>query len=584
MIGKTLSHYRILDKIGEGGMGVVYLAEDRDLDRKVALKLLSPELTLDRDQLRRFRREAKALAALDHPNIVTVYSVEASDEMHFITMEWVEGSLLGDLLPQEGLPLRRFFELVVPLVEAVAAAHEHGIIHRDLKPANVMVRDDDRVKVLDFGLAKRQVLATDETRVCEADRTLTRKGTILGTVRYMSPEQARGEPVGPLSDVFSLGSILYEMATGHRAFDAEADVSVLHTILTEDPQPPSRLRPACPSELEEIILGCLQKDISRRTPSAKALAERLRGVASRANEQTSVAASPVAASFDAGTPPGLEQQIRFCTTPDSVRIAYASVGEGPPVIKAANWLNHLEHDWHSPVWRHLIEGLAREHELVRYDARGNGLSDWTVDDLSLEAFLADLEAVVDASGLERFALLGISQGCAVSVAYAVRHPERVSRLILHGGFARGSFVRGSKKDADQRQALLMVTRQDWGTANPAFRQLWTSLYLPDGTPEEQEAWNDLQRVTSPENAAAIMESTGRFDVTHLLPQVKVPTLVMHCKGELAIPFSEGETLAQLIPDARFVPLEGRNHLVMRHDPAWPVFFSEMQRFLAEDRV
>ncbi|MDX1383627.1 MAG: alpha/beta fold hydrolase, partial [Thermoanaerobaculia bacterium] len=397
----------------------------------------------------------------------------------------------------------------------------------------------------------------------------------------MAPEQVRGEPAGPHTDVFALGTVLYEMVTGERAFDAPAAVSVLHRILAEEPPRPVQLAPGCPPALEQLILDCLEKEIGRRPATAAQVAERLRELAAA----PSPAASPVSSAAGRvapGPPSGLEQEIRFCTTPDGVRIAYASVGEGTPVIKAANWLNHLQQDWQSPVWSHLVGGLAREHELVRYDARGNGLSDWTIDDLSFAACLRDLETVVDESGLERFALLGISQGCAVAVAYAVAHPERVTRLALHGGFARGAFVRGSKEGAERRRALLTLTRHDWGTASPAFRQLWTSLYLPDGTPEEQEAWNALQRATSPENAAAILESTGHFDIAHLLPQVTVPTLVSHCRGELAIPFSEGETLAQLIPGARFLPLECRNHLVMEHDAAWPIYFSELRRFLAED--
>ena len=221
-----------------------------------------------------------------------------------------------------------------------------------------------------------------------------------------------------------------------------------------------------------------------------------------------------------------QQEVHFCTASDGVRIAYASAGQGAPLVKAANWLNHLEYDWHSPIWSHLLHALAAECRLIRYDERGNGLSDWDVDDISFEAFVRDLETVVDAAGLERFSLFGISQGAAVSIAYAVRHPERVERLILYGGFARGRCQAQSR--AARRRCLETLIRQGWGSENPAFRQFFTSLFVPDGNPEQMQWFNDLQRITtSPENAVRIMQATGQVDVSDLLPQVRVPTLVLH---------------------------------------------------------
>ncbi len=278
-----------------------------------------------------------------------------------------------------------------------------------------------------------------------------------------------------------------------------------------------------------------------------------------------------------------EQQIRFCTASDGVQIAYATVGHGPPLVKAANWLNHLEYDWQSPVWRHLLKELARHHLLVRYDARSNGLSDRDVDDISFEAFVRDLETVVDAAGVERFPLLGISQGCAVCIAYAVRHPERVSRLVLYGGFTRGRRKRGSQQEIEQGEALITLMRQGWGQENPAFRQIFTSLFMPDATPEETQWFNDLQRTTtSPENAARRRKAMDETDVTELLPQITVPTLVLHCREDAIQPFDEGRRMAAMIPGARFVALEGRNHLILEHDPAWPRFRQEVESFLAGD--
>jgi pimeloyl-ACP methyl ester carboxylesterase/DNA-binding winged helix-turn-helix (wHTH) protein len=273
---------------------------------------------------------------------------------------------------------------------------------------------------------------------------------------------------------------------------------------------------------------------------------------------------------------GPHHDIHFCAAPDGARIAYAVAGLGPPLVKAANWLNHLEYDWQSPIWSHLLHALAAEHRLIRYDERGNGLSDWDVDDISFDAFVSDLESVVEATGLQRFALLGISQGCAVSIAYAVRHPERVSHLILYGGFARGR----NRRDVEQSDTLIALIRQGWGRENPAFRQFFTSLFVPDGTPEQMQWFNDLQRITtSPENAARIVEATGLIEVTALLPRVKVPTLVLHCRNDAAQPFDEGRRIAAGIPGARFVALESRNHLILESEPAWARFLEEVTAFL-----
>jgi len=287
---------------------------------------------------------------------------------------------------------------------------------------------------------------------------------------------------------------------------------------------------------------------------------------------------PVAAS------PSARQEIRFCTANDGVRIAYATVGSGPPLAKAANWLSHLEYDWQSPIWQHLMRLLSENHTLVRYDARCNGLSDADAADVSFEAFVTDLEAVVDASGIDRFPLVGISQGCSVAIAYAVRHPDRVTSLILHGGYARGWNKRGSKEDRIAREAMLTLVRIGWGRPNPAFRQIFTTLFFPDGTQEQFDWFNELQRIcTTAANAVRLLRATSEIDVMELLPQVRVPTLVTHCKGEQAVPFDEGRLLATAIPGARFVQLESRNHLVLEQEPAWTRFATEVRAFLDHHR-
>ncbi len=275
------------------------------------------------------------------------------------------------------------------------------------------------------------------------------------------------------------------------------------------------------------------------------------------------------------------QTIRFCTTPDNVRIAYANAGSGPPLVKAANWLNHLEFDWDSPVWRHVFAAFAAENLLIRYDARGNGLSDWDVEDLSFDAFVSDLEQVVDTVGLKEFPLLAMSQGCSVSIAYAVRHPERVTKLILYGGYARGNAMRG-EGETDEHIAMRTLIRAQWGTDNPAMRQLFTARFIPGGTLEQIRWFNDLQRMTTtPENAARLRETIDFIDIDELLLQVQCPTLVLHCRDNAVSPSEEGRRMAAKIPDARFVALEGQSHLIMEDEPAWPIILEEVSAFLKD---
>ena len=275
-----------------------------------------------------------------------------------------------------------------------------------------------------------------------------------------------------------------------------------------------------------------------------------------------------------------QQEVHFCTASDGVRIAYALAGSGPPLVKTANWLNHLEYDWESPVWSHLLHALAAEHRLIRYDERGNGLSDWNVNDISFEAFVRDLETVVDAAKLDRFSLLGVSQGCPVSIAYAVRNPGRVSHLVLYGGYARGWRRRGDPAEIEKADAVQTLMRHGWGQENPAFRQIFTTRFMPSGTPEQMRWFNDLQRMTtSPDNAARIRRANENIDITDLLPQIRIPTLVLHCRNDAAQPHEEGRILAAGIPGARFVTLEGHNHLILESDPCWARFLDEIMVFL-----
>jgi pimeloyl-ACP methyl ester carboxylesterase/DNA-binding CsgD family transcriptional regulator len=276
------------------------------------------------------------------------------------------------------------------------------------------------------------------------------------------------------------------------------------------------------------------------------------------------------------------QRIRFCVTPTGARIAYATSGTGPPLVKVSNWLTHLEFDWQSPVWRHWLRELGRDHTLVRYDQRGCGLSDWAVAELSADLWLNDLETVVDAAGLERFPLFAMSQGGPLAVRYAARHPDRVSALILLGTYARGRLLRDpSTEQREEFETVTALMRIGWGRDNPAFRQLFTSLFIPGGTPEQVHWFNDLMRVsTSPENAVRFRRINSLHDVRDEAPRLRVPTLVLHARDDAVAPFEEGRLLAALIPGAQFVPLEGRNHILLEDEPAWQQFLTAVRGFLA----
>lgn len=274
---RTLSHYTIVEKIGKGGMGVVFVAKDNALDRNVALKVLSPEMVADSERLRRFQREAKTLAALNHPNIVTIYSVENAEGYHFLTMELVEGRTLRRIVPKGGLPLSRFYEIALPLAEALSAAHERGIMHRDLKPENIMVTDSGRVKVLDFGLAK-PTMRKEPSGAGDLDPTqaLTQDGIVLGTLPYMSPEQAQGRSVDHRSDIFSVGIILYEMLSGARPFVGETVSDLICAILRDTPRPVAEVRLDLPRGLEKIIRRCLEKNPDDRIQTGQELHDQLK--------------------------------------------------------------------------------------------------------------------------------------------------------------------------------------------------------------------------------------------------------------------------------------------------------------------
>jgi len=292
------------------------------------------------------------------------------------------------------------------------------------------------------------------------------------------------------------------------------------------------------------------------------------------------AQAPVAAAT-AAAPRTAEQQVHFCRARDGVRLAYATAGTGPPLVRAWSWLSHTEFDWRSPVWGPMWDFLTAQNSLVRYDGRASGLSDWEVGDVSFEAMVEDLAAVVDASGLERFPLFGMSNGAATAIAYAARYPERVERLILYGGYIRGWSRRSDLVEIEKRAALVTLIRLGWREKNPAVRQIFATEYLPKADPEQTQWFSDLQLVaTSPTNTIRLSDVISNIDVSAELARVRAPTLVIHCRGDGVVPFAEGRDLAAGIHGARFLSLDGENHFMLAQDPAWPVMTAHIREFLA----
>ena len=274
-----------------------------------------------------------------------------------------------------------------------------------------------------------------------------------------------------------------------------------------------------------------------------------------------------------------QQRVRYLRTSDGVQLAWAETGTGPALVKAANWLSHLEYEWESPVWRHWLRFFSTHFRFIRYDERGCGMTDWRVGDLSFERWVEDLETVVDRAGVRKFVLLGISQGAATCIAYAARYPDRISHLVLYGGYARGAAVRGTPREAQEFGALVNLARIGWGREHSAFRDVFTSRFIPGATPTQVAWFSELCRTTtSPEIAADLLERRSRVDVAPLMDQVRVPTLVLHARNDTVVPVAEDRLIAARIPSAEFVELDSKNHILLEHESAWQRFCLAVSEF------
>ena len=715
--------YRIVSEIGHGGMGVVYKAEDLRLGRFVALKFLPPHMMANERAKQRFLAEARAASALDHPNICTIHDIgQTPGGRLYFAMAYYDGQTLADRVAKGPLPIDEVLGIAIEVSRSLSHAHAAGVIHRDIKPANILLTSNGQVKVLDFGLAKRNLSPASDP------------DTRVGTVTYMSPEQAGGGKVDVRTDLWSLGVTLYETIVGRPPFRGEYTEAIIYSILNENPESITGLRTGVPIEVERIVDKSLEKQCDNRYQHADDLVVDLQRIQSAVEsgsarisgatamprslpsiavlpfanmnrdaeneffaegiaeditraltkiEGLSVAAHNSALQFKGETPElqdvgqrlgvdnvlvgsvrragnrvrvtvrlsnvasgydvwsdrydrvmddvfqiqddisnavaetlkgqvalrpargpsearggttvrdtsvrgGLgtgEQRkthpktgatrldVRFCTRQDGVRIAYATVGNGPLHVLPPGWISHLEESWASQSQRAFYEALAHGRTLVMYDKHGTGLSNRDREDFSLGAEVRDLETVIDHLAFERVALVGVSQGGPVAAAYAAGHPDRVSRLIVYGGYADGEAI----ATLDMRESILGLIRAHWGIASKAL----ADIFMPGADAADSESFARLQRASATsEMACELLGLAYRIDVRSMLPRLRVPTLVIHREKDRAIPFRLGREVANLVPDARFVSLPGKVHFPWLEDSE--AIVRAMDDFLAEE--
>ena len=580
--GARLGPYEILSVIGKGGMGRVYRARDSRLDRDVAIKILSEELSKDQAAIVRFEREAKAVAALSHPNIVSIFDFGANDDgITFAVTELLEGETLRALLQRTRLGWRRACEIAIDVVDALSAAHSRGIIHRDLKPENIFIGRDGRVKVLDFGLARTSSPFAWRGDDADTLRQETSPGELVGTPGYMSPEQIKGENAEAPSDLFSFGCVLYEMLAGERAFARNTPIEGLAAILGERPKTLTNV----PAELDQLVMHCLAKDPLARYQSAHDVALTLRSLLDATPPPRTMTAEPRPVPVSNETP-----HTHYARSGD-VNIAYQVAGSGPlDLVFVMGWITHLEYFWQEPSFARFLRRLASFSRLILIDKRGTGLSDRVpLHQLpTLEQRMDDVRAVMEAVGSPRAALCGISEGGPMCSLFAATYPERTSALVMIGTYAKrlrsDDYPWGPT--AEQREAFFELMQREWGgpvglnerapskANDPLFREWWAK-YLRMGA--------------SPGAAVALTRMNAEIDVRHVLPTIRVPSLIIHRSGDLCLKVEEGRYVASRIPKAKYVELPGNDHLPFVGDQ--DAIIDEVEEFLtgvrqhsAPDRV
>jgi serine/threonine protein kinase/alpha-beta hydrolase superfamily lysophospholipase len=571
--GARLGPYEILSFIGKGGMGRVYRARDSRLDRDVAIKILSEELAGDRIAIGRFEREAKAVAALSHPNIVSIFDFGAEDGITFAVTELLEGETLREVIVRSRLPWRRACEIGIDVVDALAAAHGRGIVHRDLKPENIFIGHDGRVKVLDFGLARTTSPLVYRGDEADTLRQETSPGELVGSPGYMSPEQIKGENAEATSDLFAFGCVLYEMLSGERAFGRPTPIEGIAAILSEQPKPVAATGAHVPLELEQLITHCLAKDRAARYQSAHDVALTLRSLLDSTPTPRTMPGQPSMVR------PSNEVPLTHYARSGDVNIAYQVVGSGAlDLVFVMGWITHLEYFWQEPSFARFLRRLASFSRLILIDKRGTGLSDRVpLHQLpTLEQRMDDVRAVMEAVGSPRAALCGISEGGPMCSLFAATYPERTAALVMIGTYAKR--IRDEEypwgPTAEQRQAFFELMQREWGgpvgiaerapsrANDPVFREWWAK-YLRMGA--------------SPGAAVALTKMNAEIDVRNVLPTIRVPSLIIHRTGDLCLKVEEGRYVASRIPNAKFVELPGKDHLPFVGDQ--DAILDEVEEFL-----
>jgi serine/threonine protein kinase/alpha-beta hydrolase superfamily lysophospholipase len=585
--GTRVGHYAIIERLGAGGMGEVLAAEDLRLNRRVALKLLSPTYTSNEHWLKRFRREAQAASALNHPNILTIYEVGECDGIHFISTEFIDGQTLRQTMSGPPLELPVALSLATQIANALAAAHAAQVVHRDIKPENVMIRSDRLVKVVDFGVAKQLEpvfgSAADLSQSTPGPaRFLTEPGLLVGTVRYMSPEQARGIDVDTRSDIFSFGVVLYEMLCGHRPFDGKTAGDAVAALLERETPSLAAFRPDIPPEVERIVHKCLRKDRDERYQSAKDLyldlKQLLREVERRpqrsgfaGNETGQTEPVAQASLFE---PP----QVHYTRSGD-VNIAYQIIGQGAiDLVFVMGWVSHLEWFWKEPSFSRFLRRLAAFCRVILFDKRGTGLSDRVpVEQLpTLEQRMDDVRAVMDAAGVERAVLCGVSEGGPMCSLFAATYPEKTTALVMIGSYARRMWAEDYPwgPTEQQREAFFSEIRRDWG--GPVGIEARAPSRATDS--DFRNWWGTYLRMgASPGAALALTRMNAQIDIRPILPTIRVPTLVIHRRDDRCLLVEEGRYLAEYIPGAKFAELPGKDHLPFVGDQ--DAILDEIEEFL-----
>lgn len=570
--GTRLGRYEIISRLGVGGMGEVYLARDSQLDRKVALKLLSEQFTDNALWLKRFLREARAASALNHPNIITIHEVGKAGTIHFISTEYIEGNTLRRHMARARMSIHATINVAVQIAGALAAAHAAGIVHRDIKPENVMLRPDGYVKVLDFGLAKITDQAENQS-ISGFSHVTTNPGIVLGTVKYMSPEQARGVEVDERSDIFSLGILIYEMLTGLIPFQGATSSDVIVSILDRDPARLSTVVPEIPLELERIVAKTLRKDREMRYQTAKDLQLDLKAVQQEIEIRSRLGGAWKIISDDSGAAAAgsrlLEVADAGFQVPEvhyarsgEVNIAYQVIGDAPfDLVFVMGWVSHLEYFWGEPSFARFLRRLATFSRVILFDKRGTGLSDSVpIDQLpTLEQRMDDVRAVMDAVGSKRAVLCGVSEGGPMCSLFAATYPEKTIALVMIGSYARrlkgDGYPWGPTEEDCER--FFDEIRTNWG--GPVGLEARAPGMV--GDKQFSDWWAAyLRHGASPGAALALTRMNSEIDIRHVLPSVRVPSLIIHRTGDMCLKVEEGRYLAENIPGSKFVELPGHDHL------------------------